>query len=163
TVAPLITAPSVITSCYAPSSANFLTASGISNAPGTHITVIFSSVTPCRLNVSVAPSNNLLVINSLKRATTIPTFSSVPTAFPSITFMLVQLLLFLISVPFFLVLFVCNLYFLSFSLHLISLVSLSYCHAFDNNLFFVCFISLFYVLLLIILYFFVFVYILLII
>src|SRR5699024_9433358 len=115
TVAPLITAPSVITAWYAPSSANFLAASGISNAPGTHITVIFSSVTPCRLNVSVAPSNNLLVINSLKRATTIPTFSSVSTAFPSITFILVQLLLYLISVPFFLVLFVCFLYFFSFS------------------------------------------------
>src|SRR5699024_12776759 len=85
---------------------------------------------------SVAPSNNLLLINSLKRATTITTFSSVPTAFPSITFMLVQLLLYLISVPFFLVLFVSKLYFLSFPIHAMALVRLSLCHAFANHLFF---------------------------
>src|SRR5699024_11475765 len=51
-------------------------------APGTQATSIFSFFTPCCSNVDRAPLNNLLVINSLNRPTTIPIFKSVPISEP---------------------------------------------------------------------------------
>ena len=71
---------------YFPEFAIFAAVTGISNAPGTHAAVIFSSSTPCRTSPSTAPPSSLFTIISLNLDATIPTF--IPcgaTTFPSKT------------------------------------------------------------------------------
>ena len=55
---------------YFPDFAAFFAISGISNAPGTHATSIFSSATSCLVRPSSAPSTSFDTINSLNLAAT---------------------------------------------------------------------------------------------
>ena len=74
--------PNVTIPSYLFVATSFLVINGISNAPGTQYTSMFSSFTSFLINVSLAPPNNLDVMNSLKRATTIATLISLPINFP---------------------------------------------------------------------------------
>ena len=71
-VAPLITAPRHTIASYFPDCAIFLAMSGISKAPGTHATSMSSALPPWRRKESSAPERSLDVMNSLKRAATMP-------------------------------------------------------------------------------------------
>ena len=75
-----------MTASYFPLFAIFFAMSGISNAPGTHATSMFSSGTSCLTSPSFAPPKSFDVINSLNLATTIPTLIPSCVIFPSITF-----------------------------------------------------------------------------
>ena len=73
-----MTAPHAMIASNVFNSATFLTASGISYAPGTATTVTSFSSTPCLIKPSFAPSTSCLTIISLKRLITIATFKPLP-------------------------------------------------------------------------------------
>ena len=81
-------APKVIIALYFCVLAHFKAARGISKAPGTLTKSIFSGLTPCLLNSSTAPANNLEPIKSLKRESIIQNFSSPATSCPSYVFII---------------------------------------------------------------------------
>ena len=78
-----MTAPRQMTASNLPLSAIFFATTGISNAPGTQATVTSSSGTLWRRSASVAPPSSFVVMNSLKRAHTMPTFMPSLTTLPS--------------------------------------------------------------------------------
>lgn len=87
-VSPRITAPKQTSASYFPLPAIRSASKGISNAPGTRITVISSSSPPWLFNPSKAPSNNFSVMKLLKRLTIIPIFIPRASSLPSIIFVM---------------------------------------------------------------------------
>jgi hypothetical protein len=89
-VSPRITAPKQISASYFPLAAIRSASKGISNAPGTRMTVISSSSPPRLFNPSNAPSSNFSVMKLLNRLTIIPILIPRASSLPSIIFVMSQ-------------------------------------------------------------------------
>ena len=69
-----------------PFAASLFAATGISKAPGTFTRVTLSSVAPCRLRASIAPSTSLELMKSLNLLTTIANLKPSADIIPSSIF-----------------------------------------------------------------------------